>query len=103
MIRFPVNLPLPYPDACHETENSKIYVFSSPSIVVKIASDPMSHEREITFYTRWAALQGSGIPYLLASGRCSGSNLSFLITSNEGAPVRELTEEDRYVGACFYV
>ncbi|KAJ3529783.1 hypothetical protein NMY22_g8858 [Coprinellus aureogranulatus] len=92
-VRFPVNFQLPHPDAYRESGNSKSYIF--PRIVVKIVSDLVSYEREVAFYSNWTSLQGHGIPRLLASGRCFGSDLPFLVVSNEGEEVTVLTKEDQ--------
>ncbi|KAJ3497726.1 hypothetical protein NMY22_g19669 [Coprinellus aureogranulatus] len=94
-VRFPFDMCLPYPDACHESEQGKTYVFYLARIVVKIIFSPESYSKEVSFYREWAGLQGSGIPWLLARGKCFGDNLPFLIISNEGTRLAKITKEDQ--------
>ena len=57
--------------------------------------EPYAHE--LAFYEKWSSVLGSAIPTLRAKGRRIDDKKPFLIFSNEGEPIMELTEEDRFV------
>jgi hypothetical protein len=64
---------------------------------VKVYDDvkPYAHER--AFYEKWSSALGSAIPTLHAHGRRIDDSKPFLVFSNEGERITELTEEERFV------
>jgi hypothetical protein len=64
---------------------------------VKVYDDVEHYAHEIAFYERWSSALGSAIPTLHAKGRRTDDSKPFLIISNEGERITELTEEDRFV------
>ncbi|TEB22823.1 hypothetical protein FA13DRAFT_1715780 [Coprinellus micaceus] len=95
--RLPSSLTLPLPDRFHESYTAQTYVLSWPQIVVKVYDDVGQYAHELAFYEKWSSVLGSAIPALYAKGRRTDDNKPFLIISNKGEPITELTEADRAI------
>lgn len=98
---IPKKITLPFPDACYESNLSKLYIYSSLKLVVKIHYHIESCNRELGFYAKWLDLQGHGIPRLLAKGNRLEDSLPVLFLSYEGTRLNVVSDEERYVRRAF--
>lgn len=63
---------------------------------MKVFDNIHCYTRECVAYDKLKHLQGKGIPVLHGSGRCAGDGAPFLVMSNEGEGLDQLTESERY-------
>ena len=70
---------------------------------MKVYDDVEQYAHECAFYERWSGVLGSSIPTLHAHGWRIDDSKPFLIFSNEGERITDLTEEDRFVWHYLYL
>ncbi|KAJ3544049.1 hypothetical protein NMY22_g2926 [Coprinellus aureogranulatus] len=93
--RLPFGSTLPDPSRTHSSSTALSLIYTLPNIVVKVFNDINCYARECIAYDKLKHLQGYGVPVLYASGRCAGDGAPFLVISNEGESLDELTESER--------